>query len=149
MPVLDRPAAYRTPQVGAQSPIHSLTQRHLRWVHRAISVAKNSSHSFRMGSVGVRGGTVLGSAVNRFRNHPTVVDDWWHCSVHSEQALAAGCSLAGSDVYVARLDKSGSAALAKPCRECWETLHAAGVRSVMWTVDPFTVAVANFSADRY
>ena len=140
MSVLTRPPVYETPPMDFLLPVDGLSGRHARGVSRAIAVAATSAHRFPMAAVAMRGGTLIGASTNRFRNHPRVVDHWVDCSVHAEQALVSARELGGSVVYVARLDKSGRPALAKPCRACWSALTEANVRQVFWTTDSDLIA---------
>lgn len=117
----------------------SLPRRDARWVQRSIGVAVTSRHPFPMGAVAVRGGNFLGFGVNRKRNDPRVVEDWFDCSYHAEQSLLDGVNAAGSIVYVVRVSPTGQARMARPCRTCLRLLTAAGVRRVVWTETDDTV----------
>jgi len=139
MRTLDRPQIYDIPRTRASLSLWELERRHARGIARALAVAETSSHRFPMSAVAFRGGTLIGTGVNRFRNHPRVVDNWQDCSVHAEIDLARSSDLAGSTIYVARLHRTGVPALAKPCKNCWETLQDTGVRQIFWTIDARTV----------
>jgi tRNA(Arg) A34 adenosine deaminase TadA len=41
----------------------------------------------------------------------------------------------GATVYVARVKRNGSLALARPCQYCMPALRARGVEMVYWTID--------------
>ena len=138
--MLTRPAVYETPPTDYLVSVDELSGRHARGISRALAVASTSSHHYPMGAVALRGGTLIASSTNRFRNHPRVVERWVDCSVHAEAALVATRELAGSVVYVARIGKTGKPAMAKPCRACWSALSAAEVRHVLWTTDGGLIA---------
>jgi tRNA(Arg) A34 adenosine deaminase TadA len=129
---LNRGAVYKTPKADL-SLIENLSQRDYRWTQRAIGIALTSSHSYRMGALAVRGGTIIGYSVNKFRNHPRIVTNWYDCSVHAEQSLSESCDLSGTLVYVARVNPQGKASLAKPCKVCLQILVEGGVKRVIWT----------------
>lgn len=129
---MNRGSVYGTPD----SPVvltENLPQRDYRWIQRAVGLALTSSHSYRMGAVAVRGGNMVGYSVNRFRNHPRIVTNWYDCSVHAEQSLAESCDISGTLVYVARVTPQGKAALAKPCKVCLQLLTEKGAKRVLWT----------------
>lgn len=84
---------------------------------------------------------MIGYAVNRFRNHPRIVTNWYDCSVHAEQSLHETCSISGSLVYVARITPQGRAAMAKPCKFCLQLLTEGGVKRVLWTEGEDSVGI--------
>lgn len=128
-----RGIAYRTPDADNFIAIDQLSRRDSRWVQRAIGVAYTSDHPRQqLGAVAVRGGKIIGWSVNRFRNHPRVVPNWYECSVHAEQGLVERFAVAGASVYIARVSPS-RVAVAKPCQECMRRLIGAGVRRIVWT----------------
>lgn len=103
-------------------------------MQRAAGIATTSTHhAHKLGALALRGGAPIGWGVNRFRNHPRVVEDWADCSIHAEQALAESCDIAGAVIYVARVKSSGATGIAKPCRHCLRLLTEAGARRVVWT----------------
>ena len=122
-------------------PVAQLQGRDQRWLQRACGVALTSTHTHRLGAIAVRGGNPNHTAVNRFRNHPRVVDAWADCSVHAEAALLESCDAAGSIVYVARITTTGNVAIAKPCRACLLLLTASAVKRVVWTEDDDTAGI--------
>lgn len=44
-------------------------------------------------------------------------------------------TLAGSEMYVTRFTKGGAVGLAKPCKNCMDTIRAVGIRKVHYTTD--------------
>jgi len=132
----DRGLAYQTPTADMIVNVSDLSNRDYRWLQRATGVALTSSHGAqKLGALALRGGKPIAWAVNRFRNHPRVVDDWRDCSVHAEQSLIESCDVSGAIVYVARVTNGGNVAIAKPCRRCLRLLSKAGARRVVWTDD--------------
>lgn len=134
---------YATPDPDLRHDMDDLLGRDYRWIQRAIGVALTSQHATQMGAIAVKGGNVLGWGVNRFRNHPMVVEEWSDCSVHAEQSLIDSCDIYGSVVYVARVTVKGLPAMAKPCRECLRSLTDRGARRVLWTESANLVARMN------
>lgn len=136
-----RGIAYKTPDADKFLPVGDLAQRDARWIQRAIGVAYTSDHPRQqLGALAVRGGTMITYAVNRFRNHPRVVPDWYECSVHAERGLVEQANLAGAIVYVARVSPA-RVSIAKPCRACMRSLTEAGVRRIVWTENASTVGI--------
>lgn len=130
----DRGMAYMTPNADMIVDVSELRQRDYRWLQRSVGIALTSSHhAQKLGALALRGGNPVGWAVNRFRNHPRVVDDWGDCSVHAEQSLIESCEVAGSIVYIARITNGGRVAIAKPCQRCLRLLTEASVKRVVWT----------------
>lgn len=130
----DRGAAYQTPHADMIVNTSDLRQRDYRWLQRSVGVALTSSHhAQKLGALALRGGTPVGWAVNRFRNHPRVVDNWGDCSVHAEQSLIENCDVSGAIIYIARVTNGGKVAIAKPCRCCLRLLIQASVKRVVWT----------------
>lgn len=87
-----------------------------------------------MGAVVVKSGRVLGSASNERKNDPSI-PGINRCSIHAETAVLRTTKARGSTVYVARLTRSGTPAMAKPCAACEAQLIDHGVRRVIWTID--------------
>lgn len=111
--------------------------RHDALIERAISVAGTSEHvKWQLGAVLTRGSKTVGSAPNRFRNHPWI--SHLHATYHAEMAAlrkAALNSARGTTIYVARVDQYGRSRMARPCPKCMKSLYEAGVREVVYTTD--------------
>ena len=73
--------------------------------------------------------------------------EWIAKGIHAEQyALIAGRTFSqGAILYVARILKDGSLALAVPCDVCRELLYAAGVKKVHYSIGPEEWGVLNVS----
>lgn len=111
-----------------------ITSADLRWMRLALLQAENAPHEkWRVGAVIVRGGSVLSTGYNRYRNSPSIV----HLdgvSYHAEEAaLRRAGDVEGATIYVARITKTGLLSLAKPCPKCVPQLKNAGVHSAVWT----------------
>jgi tRNA(Arg) A34 adenosine deaminase TadA len=71
--------------------------RHTRMIARATELAATSDHrKWWLGAVIVRGGRVLGSGVNRFRNPPHI--NHQNATVHAEVAALRGSLLRRPEV---------------------------------------------------
>lgn len=111
-----------------------ITSSDIRWLRLAILQAEQAPHAqWRVGAVLVRGGSVLSSGFNRYRNDPSVVE-LGGVSYHAEEAtLRRAGSPEGATMYVARVKRDGDLGLAKPCNKCQQFLLDAGVHTVVWS----------------
>lgn len=82
----------------------------------------------------VRGGSVLGVGVNRYRNHPSKVTSLEGVSYHAEEvAIRRSGDVTNATIYVARITRSGYIGMAMPCERCQELLYDNGVHTAIWT----------------
>ncbi len=97
--------------------------------------AVTAPHSqWRVGAVIVRGGSVLSTGVNRYRNHPSKVMSLDGVSYHAEEvAIRRAGNVANATIYVARVTRSGYIGMAMPCDRCQQLLNDYGVRTAVWT----------------
>ena len=94
---------------------------------------KAPHHQWKTGAVLVRGGSVISTGHNRYRNSPTIVE-LAGVSYHAEQVvLRRAGDPGGGTMYVARVTKSGGIGNAMPCQRCQALLSRAGVHTVAWT----------------
>ena len=125
--------------------------RHPKFLRLAEGYAAGSNYvRWPMGAVLVRGGRVLSGAANNIRN-PANMDGvaFENCSVHAEiAALKRAKHTHGATIYVARLMRTGSTGLAKPCDRCQRDLIAAGVRQAIWTIDDYSYGTTIFRGIR-
>jgi len=91
-------------------------------------------------------GRVLSRAVNNYkRSHPlfkhfaeSVGESPERIFLHAEcSALLKARTKVVETIYVARVLKDNSIALAKPCKICTAALKAFGVKNVVYTINPF------------
>ena len=96
--------------------------------------AEQAPHSrWRVGAVLVRGGSLLSTGYNRYRNDPAQVE-FGNASYHAEEvAIRKAGDTEGSTIYVARITRSGLLGLAKPCPRCTNMLITEGVSTVVWS----------------
>jgi pyrimidine deaminase RibD-like protein len=97
----------------------------------------SSDCNFKHGAVIVRGGSVISTGINRFKNHPMTVSPehikkW--CSVHAEMdAIRKLKDAKGATIYVARIGKMGNQALSRPCNNCYHAIKKAGITKIVYT----------------
>lgn len=113
----------------------SIRSSDLRWLNHALDQAVTAPHSqWRVGAVIVRGGSVLGIGVNRYRNHPSKVTSLEGVSYHAEEvAIRRSGDVTNATIYVARITRSGYIGMAMPCERCQELLYDNGVHTAIWT----------------
>ena len=103
----------------------------------ASNLALSSDCNFKHGAVIVRGGSVISTGINRFKNHPRVVSpehikQW--CSVHAEvDAIRKLKDAKGATIYVARVGKKGNQTISRPCKRCYEAINQAGITKIVYT----------------
>jgi pyrimidine deaminase RibD-like protein len=102
-----------------------------------IAAANTAYPRWPLGCVVTKGGAVQSVGWSILKGDPAMLDDHSNCSVHAEmhalrqmRQLAHGCVM-----YVARINRSGQPALAKPCGVCQRAISRAGVKKVVYTVD--------------
>jgi deoxycytidylate deaminase len=104
----------------------------------ALKTAKTSDERFKVGAVAVSGGRVIGTACNKSRNHPTVLEDK---DIKSQAGICAerrllgiiGEKAKGVTIYVARARKDGSFGLSEPCDRCKKALNSANIKKVVYS----------------
>lgn len=113
-----------------------LSNKDRSWLALAAKVAALSEMNQRHGAVIVRGGRPLAVGINKFRNHPNqtveerVLID---CSVHAEIDAMSKCDPTAAVLYVARLSRTDTMALSRPCGMCWDAMEEAGIKRVVWS----------------
>ncbi|WP_443078932.1 hypothetical protein [Streptomyces sp. NBC_01497] len=101
----------------------------------AIRQALRSRCRYRMGAVLMAGNRVLAWSPNLPRNNPVV--DFQHATFHAEEVvLRRARRTRGAVVYVARVNRTGTTLLARPCPRCQQALAVAGVTHAYYTTSP-------------
>ena len=117
--------------------------RNARYFRLARKVALCSKQSdYKHGAVLVKGGSVLNTSCNKNRlvsfgsrfctEHDGVA------TLHAELGAILGIErniTEGASLYVARIGKSGSYRLSKPCPMCTSAMQYVGIKRVYWTID--------------
>ena len=120
-----------------QKEILSLSNKDHRYLKLAMNLAMSSDCNFKHGAVIVKGGRVISTGINRFKNHPKAVSPEHikqYCSVHAEvDAIRKLKSARGATIYVARIGKRGNRALSRPCPNCYAAIKSAGIAKIVYT----------------
>ena len=89
------------------------------------------------GAVIVKGGRVLSVGINKFRNHPLIIQPEiikTVCSVHAEvDALRKIKDARGATIYVARVNNRGAERMSRPCNYCYDAIRKAGISKIIYT----------------
>lgn len=105
----------------------------------AAKIASTSPNRFRMGSLVVKSGRVLGGAVNITKASPSTPPNRF--STHAEiAAMRIASDTQGATLYVARLDKFENTVMAKPCAWCIQKILEAGIYRVIFTTNESPVS---------
>jgi deoxycytidylate deaminase len=115
--------------------------RHERFLARAASVAEASPHPrWSLGCIVVRGSSVIACAPNVQRNSPNVLEGGpgtsWHAEVNALRKLTYQADRAeGAVLYVVRISRTGKRRLARPCQRCFKAITAAGIKTIVYSLD--------------
>ena len=111
-----------------------ITSSDIRGIRLALGQAEKAPHDqWRVGAILMRGGSVLSTGYNRYRNSPAQVD-LDGVSYHAEDvAIRKAGNVKGATLYVARITRHGFLGVAKPCERCQGLLLANEVHTVVWT----------------
>lgn len=112
-------------------------------IRHAKKAALRSTFRYRLGAVIAKGDRILSSASNEIR-HCRAVPQAFPESLHAEAAAISKLlhrrlhDLAGSTMYICRVNRSGLASLARPCPDCLDLIKSVGVRKIVYTTGPNT-----------
>lgn len=107
----------------------------------AKNMALKSVSKFRLGAVLVKKGRVISTGYNDMNKSHPIMQKYLgkrdftlglHAEVHSCIGVSAS-DLLGADLWVCRLHKDGSLAMARPCQVCQRFLADVGIRRVHFT----------------
>lgn len=107
-------------------------------LRRAIKEALKSDFRYRLGAVVANKNKIISAGHNSRRHHKYSDFYSWKGTCHAETAAilkAPFGTLAGSTVYVARVNAKGKQLLSKPCHCCLALMHSVGVAKVIYTTD--------------
>lgn len=116
-----------------------LSNRQRKLLNLAVKLAETSEVQHRHGAVIVKGGRVISTGVNKWRNkqvNPQETPEYNpNLSYHAEvDAIShAGSDLNGATIYIARVNKHGHEQLSRPCVRCAKALKEAGIKKVVYT----------------
>jgi deoxycytidylate deaminase len=104
----------------------------------AISMARKSVSKFRLGAVLAKRKRIISAGFNNMRKTHPFHKDEYSLGLHAEIHACIGVSadeLEGSSIYVARLLRDDSLALAKPCKVCLRFLLSVGISRVFYSTN--------------
>ena len=91
----------------------------------------------RHGAVIVMSGRVMSVGINKWRNHPSIIEESkvkHECSVHAEiDAMSRVKDARGATIYVARVNNNGEPLLSRPCDNCHSAIIDAGISKIIYT----------------
>jgi len=113
-----------------------------RWFNNAKTAAMIGSGvkkgSYRLGSVIVKGKTIVSVGTNSYKTHPLLTRVTQYPYLHAEQQALFRYGLdncEGLSLYVCRIYKDNRFALSKPCKTCYNFIKIAGIKKVYYTLD--------------
>ena len=116
-----------------------LSRRDERYLEIASNLAKSSDAGrYKHGAIIVKGGRVLSTGINKFKNHPNIFENKsiikQKAHIHAEaDAIRKAGDLKGATIYVARINKTGNTGLSRPCNYCYEKIIEAGITKIVYT----------------
>jgi deoxycytidylate deaminase len=101
----------------------------------ALKMSCNGQHrQHRIGAVISYRGKLYSRGWNKSKTHPKSPHPYKY--IHAEMdAIFKNPPPPGSEIFVARIDRNGRLAIAKPCAYCAALLTAYGVHKVHYTAD--------------
>ena len=113
-------------------------------IRLANKQAVRSTYIYRLGAVITKGQRVLSTGYNRLAYCPL---NKFKISKHAEMDAILKLmrqhnglnSLAGSTIYVSRINKNGATLLARPCQRCMDLIQSVGIKDVIYTTANGTV----------
>lgn len=108
----------------------------MSYIRLASRLAENSDCHHRHGAVIVKGGRVMATGFNRWRqpieNVSNFNPDW--SSIHAEEsALSKAGDLKGATMIIVRINRRGEHRTSKPCDKCMERIERAGIKAITYT----------------
>lgn len=115
---------------------NGLSRKEKSFLDLAMKVAETSEVENQHGAVLVKNGRVLALGINKWRNKGLFMESYEPVlTTHAEVDVLNRVSDAeGTVLYIAR-SKDGKAMFSRPCWRCMETIAAAGVKRIIYTVD--------------
>lgn len=115
-----------------------LSRKETSFLAVAKYFAAKSQSRQKHGAIVVKSGRVLGTGYNKDKNNPMQVSPEHiktHCSRHAEvEAIRdAGFDVGGAILYVARVNRQGTALNSKPCKYCQAVIESTQIKKVIYT----------------
>ncbi len=118
------------------------------------STLNGKPSKFWLGSVITKGGkSPISFGWNKMRSNPeTLGEDFWKSTIDAEIDAMKKCNeetLKGATIYVARITKGGrELAMARPCHRCEAEIRRVGIKTVIYTINPYQFGVWRIYADQ-
>ena len=110
--------------------------------HASRVASESVFHRARIGAVIAKGSRILSSGYNRIGYSKYLPNRPYPESIHAEEAAILKLlrerrlrDLAGSTIFVSRINRSGACRLSKPCRNCQDLIRSVGIKRVVYTTD--------------
>jgi deoxycytidylate deaminase len=114
-----------------------LTDKRIKQLQKhASNISRYSQYKFKLGAVLFKGSKILSTGFNTNKTHPKVMKYFKYGRVHAEFDCllhADPDDIAGSSIYVLRMNKKGETVIAKPCPMCARMMKEFGVVEAFWS----------------
>jgi deoxycytidylate deaminase len=107
----------------------------MRFFDLAKKMARKSDHpQHKIGGAVTRGSKVVSLGFNKCKTHPRSnhIFRATHCELDCILGLKEE-ELNGASIYLYRENKSGTIAMSRPCRWCYELLRNVGIKKIYYT----------------
>lgn len=105
-----------------------------RWFMRAQFYASQSTEKYRLGAILVKGDSFMAGGFNSRRNDPEYIDHMQcgTCAEHATMRQVRDCS--GMTLFVVRISRTGTLAMARPCGRCRKMIAEAGIKKTFYSI---------------
>lgn len=103
----------------------------------ARNVSLYSTYRYRVGAVIVNK-KPISVGFNQVKTHPTYSNKL-RTTVHAEMnaVIHSHDNIFGASIFVFREDRNGFPAIARPCKDCLETLKKAGIKKMTYSINEY------------
>lgn len=104
----------------------------------SLGVGGRTHSNFRLGAVLVAKNGSIFSSVNSYKTDPKLKEYFKYPFSHAESSVifkAGSCNCYRATLYISRIKRDGSLALARPCSECRDLIKAAGIKKVVFSTE--------------
>jgi len=108
------------------------------YIAALFAAARKDERAYILGALAIRSD----GAIVKSRNSPSMLET--NPKVHAEAKLCKKIDK-GSIVYVARVNRNGNFAMAKPCKHCMTKLRNKQVKKVYYTISDYEWGVIDLS----
>lgn len=122
--------------------------RKQKYMNYAVKIAKLSNfYKTRVGCIAIYKNRIISIGYNSYKTHPLQakfnvyrnfergrINDYQHAEINClSHILDLNINFGKVDLYVVRILKDDSIALAKPCRACQKMIEEMGIGNVYWS----------------